>query len=163
MHRKKYSIDASEDLIEIYGDIDLKLANDFFIMFSNYGFTNVIFDEDGCTLIKKKIKDEEENLSEKFCPEKSIQQQFIDEEIIKDLESRNVDLNLMLRQVILECEVKFKLLIDENNSLRRCIGILRISGSKVYNDIILRLESQGVSIEENTDSSTTSNIPSESM
>ena len=122
--RERYSIEVTDEVVEIFGDLTIEEAFDFLSFFERKGYKSVILGSENSTLRMLK-RDQEEVIHDQFIL--TLKEQITDYKVSFEKECKAHestaqklrDVEVLMKQVMSEEYAKYKALYEENQKLLR--------------------------------------------
>ena len=129
---ERYSIEVTDEVVEIYGDLTIEEAFDFLSFFERKGYKSVILGSENSTLRMLK-RDQAEVIHDQFVL--TLKEQITDYKESFESECKShketaqklKDVEILMKQVMSEEYAKYKALHEENQKIIRSQMIMQLS------------------------------------
>lgn len=129
--RERYSIEVTEEIVEIYGDLTIEEAFDFLSFFERKGYKSVVLGSENSTLRMMK-RDQAEEIHDQFVL--NLKEQIISYKKSFDNECKSheataqklKDIEVLMKQLMSEEYAKYKALYEDNQKIIRSHMIIQL-------------------------------------
>jgi hypothetical protein len=140
MH-ERYSIEVSDEVVEIFGDLNIEEAFDFLSFFERKGYKSVVLGSENSTLRMMKRDQKEEIIDQRVTDLKDEAEDYkrsykIEQERHEETKSKLKDVERLLKDLMSEEYKKYKALYDENQKIIRSQMLTLLQDNPEVQEII---------------------------
>jgi myo-inositol-1-phosphate synthase len=139
--RERYSIEVTDEIVEIYGDLTIEEAFDFLSFFERKGYKSLVLGSENSTLRMMKRDQKEEIVDQRVTElkdEVSSYKRWLEKEQEKHEETKSKlkDVERLLKDLMSEEYKKYKALYDENQKIIRSQMLTLLEDNPEVQEII---------------------------
>jgi len=143
--RERYSIEVTDEIVEIYGDLTIEEAFDFLSFFERKGYKSVVLGSENSTLRMLK-RDQSEVIHDQFIL--TLKEQITDYKEMYEKETKSHELTLerlntvevLMKQVMSDEYKKYKELYDENQKLIKATMVIQLGDNPEVQQILDKMK-----------------------
>ena len=150
---ERYSIEVTDEIVEIYGDLTIEEAFDFLSFFERKGYKSVVLGSENSTLrmvkrdqaveiVDQRISDLKEQLDDY---KEYYKKEQLSHEITKN---RVIEVEVLMKQLMSEEYKKYKALYEENQKIIRAQMLSQLEDNPEVQEIMSRAISRPMTQEE---------------
>lgn len=143
--RERYSIEVTDEIVEIYGDLTIEETFDFLSFFERKGYKSVVLGSENSTLRMMKRDQKEEIIEQRVTDlkdEVTEYKRWLEKEQTKHEETKSKlkDTERLLKGLMSEEYKKYKSLHDENQKLIRAQMLVQLKDNPLVEKIMENFE-----------------------
>lgn len=139
--RERYSIEVTDEIVEIYGDLTIEETFDFLSFFERKGYKSVVLGSENSTLRMMKRDQKEEIIDQRVTDlkdEVTDYKKWLEKEQTKHEETKSKlqDVERLLKDLMSEEYKKYKALYDENQKIIRSQMLMQLEDNPEVQEMI---------------------------
>lgn len=151
--RERYSIEVTDEIVEIFGDLTIEEAFDFLSFFERKGYKSVVLGSENSTLRMMKRDQAEEIVDQRISDLKEELNDYKDyykkEQLSHEITKNRVsEVEVLMKQVMSEEYKKYKALYEENQKIIRAQMLSQLEDNPEVKEIMSRAISRPMTEEE---------------